>query len=104
MTEKQAAGKPKKGEVEEGAPKTETPETKDEVVLEDAPRDEEPELETPEEPSSPPEEDVLKGSKPPKPVAASTATSDIVELYKHVADNPVDSHAPVWVKRPANSP
>lgn len=85
---------------EEGAPKTETPEKKDEES-EGAPLDEEPKLETPENPVP----IAARSAKPPKPAPApATASPEIVELQKHVADNPVDSHAPVWASRPANSP
>ena len=107
---------------EEGAPKTETPEEKVEEPSEETPRDDEAPLETPESPreativldSRAVTEALLEhveegfGAKPPKNppsgAAATVSVPEIVELYKHVADNPVDSHAPTWVSRPANSP
>lgn len=98
---------------EEGAPKTETPETKVEAPDERTPRDEEAPLETPEEPRVETrvisqEEIAAFGpfeAKPPKPAAqVPPATTEVAELYKHVADNPVDSHAPTWLPRQPNSP
>ena len=111
----------------EGAPKMETPEKKTEEPSEETPRDEEAPLETPEDPRvetrmMPRLEfdkvvaDVLRKALPlpapapvPPPLKPSKSTpttpvsADIAELFRHVADNPVDSHAPVWVAHPANT-
>ena len=114
----------------EGAPKLETPE-KPKSVSEETPRDEEASLETPEEPDvrvetrvtsyeelvatlpDAPEDAILPehpewepfhfGVKPVAPVAPPSATPDVVELYRHVADNAVNAHAPVWLPRQSNS-
>lgn len=109
----------KKSESKEGAPKTETPEKKVEPPVE-SPRDEEPELETPEKPSIPAfagrestlnkhqvrelEEEEEDEEEPEVSHAEWPEPDDdeIAELFRHVAHNPVNAHAPVWTPRTAD--
>jgi hypothetical protein len=47
---------------------------------------------------------MIFAAKPPKPSPQTPVSSDVLELYNHVASNPVDSHAPAWTPHVPNSP
>lgn len=77
----------------EGKPELETPEVKPKAVVEVAPKEKVVPLE-------------IRAEVVPALIDASSTEDDyneIVELYHHVANNPVDAHAPVWTARPPNT-
>ena len=97
----------RKQQADEGAPKTETPEGRKEVPEETA-RDDEAVLETPEAPAPPPVVHArLSGDEPVLAEELAVVQQEdptIADLYRHVAQSPVDAHAPVWLGRAPNSP
>jgi hypothetical protein len=109
----------------EGAPETETPETKAEIPV-DTPRDEESEQETPERKTTRDETIILKldglelakaivatlgiesSDKPPATIEISDRPGDtpsaIEEIYAHISPNSTNAHAPVWGPQESNAP